>query len=118
MMIQEKQRPAVGQISPLPTERRRSNIPKGDFTPGHQEVDQNNWEYPSQQMFFNAMKRKGHGPKENEMSVSSLFCQRDFGHICWLSPGCLFLGREGSVLNFSQLFAVQYRCAAVACVHD
>jgi len=69
MMVEERQRPSVGQITPLPTNRQRSNIPKGDITPGHQEEGAAQWEYPSQQMFFNAMKRKGHGPKESEMST-------------------------------------------------
>ena len=27
------------------------------------------WEYPSPQMFFNAMRRKGHNPREEEMEM-------------------------------------------------
>jgi hypothetical protein len=30
---------------------------------------ENKWEYPSPQMFFNAMKRKGWEPKEEDMGV-------------------------------------------------
>ena len=45
------QRPAPDQPFPLPIERQKSNIPKA----GSEET----WEYPSQQMFWNAMLRKG-----------------------------------------------------------
>lgn len=69
MMVEERQRPMSGQTSPLPTNRRTSSIPKGDHTPVHQESEADKWQYPSQQMFFNAMKRKGHEPKEEEMQV-------------------------------------------------
>ncbi len=94
MMRAPNQQPAPGQLYPLPTRRVRSSIPMGDFTPGHQEgADEaaagaagagasgagagaaaaadgdTNWVYPSEQMFFNAMKRKGWGPKEEEMPV-------------------------------------------------
>lgn len=48
------QQPAADQPFPLPTERQISNIPK--VTPdGATEF----WVYPSQQMFWNAMLRKG-----------------------------------------------------------
>jgi len=68
MMVEERQLPAPGQKTPLPTQRRTSSIPKGDFTPVHQKEDADTWQYPSQQMFFNAMTRKGYGPVEEEMS--------------------------------------------------
>ena len=45
------QRPAPGQPFPLSTNRVRSTIPKA----GTEEK----WEYPSEQMFWNAMLRKG-----------------------------------------------------------
>lgn len=45
------QRPAPDQPFPLPTNRIISNIPKAG-------TDEN-WVYPSQQMFWNAMLRKG-----------------------------------------------------------
>ena len=48
-----KQQPAPGQSSTLPTERVTSSIPRG--------AGDSNWVYPSQQMFFNAMRRKGYG---------------------------------------------------------
>lgn len=59
--------PSVGQRVPLPTERVRSSIPIGDARPAHQAGTGNTWSYPSQQMFFNAMLRKGWKPQEKEM---------------------------------------------------
>ena len=44
-----KQLPSPGQRVPLSTERQTSSIPK---------KEQGYWEYPSPQMFYNAMKRK------------------------------------------------------------
>ena len=78
MMPAPNQRRGPGQTVDLPTSRVRSSIPRGDFTPAHQEnadvntkqtenTDETKWIYPSEQMFFNAMKRKGWGPKENDM---------------------------------------------------
>eukprot|EP00041_Stephanoeca_diplocostata_P012592 m.210744 g.210744 ORF g.210744 m.210744 type:complete len:354 (-) comp19018_c0_seq5:120-1181(-) len=69
MLIQEKQQPGPGQLAPLPTARRMSSIPKTKFSPAHQQEDNEHWEYPSQQMFYNAMHRKGWDPKEEEMST-------------------------------------------------
>jgi cytochrome c heme-lyase len=55
------QLPAPGQSAPLSTERVRSTIPKG----GTSET----WLYPSEQMFFNALVRKGKadGVREADM---------------------------------------------------
>ena len=98
MMVEERQRPSVGQVTPLPTNRQTSRIPKGDITPGHQDKGAANWEYPSQQMFFNAMKRKGHGPKENEMSVrpASVRCVCELrpcaASVCAVPMECLMSG--------------------------
>lgn len=36
-------------------------------TPPHQEPSTHVWQYPSEQMFFNAMKRKGWDAKEEDM---------------------------------------------------
>ncbi len=47
------QRPAPDQPFPLPTDRERSTIPKAGGDEGE------TWVYPSQQMFWNAMLRKG-----------------------------------------------------------
>ena len=48
-----RQLPSPGQRHALSKERMKSTIPKGDESQG-KEV----WEYPSPQMFYNAMKRK------------------------------------------------------------
>lgn len=55
MLIEENQKPAPGQPFPLSTERQKSTIPKAI---GKDENDQY-WVYPSEQMFWNAMLRKG-----------------------------------------------------------
>lgn len=46
-----QQEPMPGQKKPLSVERVKSTIPKGGT--------ETTWEYPSQQMFFNALRRKG-----------------------------------------------------------
>lgn len=48
------QLPSPGQKSPLSTDRARSTIPKSGA-----DGDSSTWVYPSPQMFFNALKRKG-----------------------------------------------------------
>uniref|UniRef100_A0A182W163 holocytochrome-c synthase n=1 Tax=Anopheles minimus TaxID=112268 RepID=A0A182W163_9DIPT len=56
MMPPANQNPSPGQPFPLPTDRQISSIPKATVTAdGKQEF----WLYPSQQMFWNAMLRKG-----------------------------------------------------------
>lgn len=64
------QRPAPDQPFPLPVERQISNIPKVTAD-GSTEF----WVYPSQQMFWNAMLRKGkpiamdyNGPGKNSQN--------------------------------------------------
>ena len=54
------QRPAEDQKLPLSTQRVSSTIPNAT-------QDGQTWVYPSPQMFYNAMKRKGFDPKEEEM---------------------------------------------------
>lgn len=52
---------AAGQRKALPTDRVTSSIPtSGD---GNDPL----WMYPSEQQFFNAMRRKGYNPKESDM---------------------------------------------------
>lgn len=56
----------------LSQQRVSSTIPKGDYTPEHQQVtdDQTKsplWVYPSEQQYYNAMKRKGWNPQERDM---------------------------------------------------
>ena len=60
--MQYKQTPAQGQRAQLPTERAISSIPSAE---GSDPL----WVYPSQQQFYNAMKRKGYSPQEEEMSA-------------------------------------------------
>ena len=67
IMPEERQQPLPDQTMPLSKHRVQSSIPKADFTPGHQPKDQGSWVYPSQQMFYNAMRRKGWGAKEQDM---------------------------------------------------
>ncbi|XP_055904995.1 holocytochrome c-type synthase [Eupeodes corollae] len=70
MMPSANQKPAPDQPFPLPTDRQTSSIPK--VTPdGHVEF----WQYPSQQMFWNAMLRKGWRWKNEDVS------QKDMGDI-------------------------------------
>ena len=52
--------PMPGQSKPLGTWRQNSSIPAGNES-------QPLWVYPSEQMFYNAMKRKGWSPKEDDM---------------------------------------------------
>ncbi|KAE9048040.1 hypothetical protein PR003_g806 [Phytophthora rubi] len=46
-----------------------SSIPKSDFTPEHQTGTEDKWEYPSEEMYFKAMKRKGWDPKAQQMKT-------------------------------------------------
>ncbi|KAL2913356.1 Cytochrome c1 heme lyase [Polyrhizophydium stewartii] len=57
------QQPAAGQKMPLATEREVSSIPMGGQHSGA------NWIYPSEQMFFNAMRRKNWDANEEDMRV-------------------------------------------------
>lgn len=64
MMPPPNQRPAPDQPFPLPTERIVSSIPKAG-------TDEN-WVYPSPQMFWNAMLRKGWRWKDDEVSQKDM----------------------------------------------
>lgn len=68
MMPPPNQRPAPDQPFPLSTDRVVSHIPKAG-------TDNETWVYPSQQMFWNAMLRKGWRWKEDDLS------QKDMEHI-------------------------------------
>ena len=60
--------PAADQKVPLSTHRMVSSIPKTQaFTPGHQVAGSENWTYPSEQMFYNALRRKGYQADETVM---------------------------------------------------
>mmetsp|Transcript_6716 Transcript_6716/g.21629 ORF Transcript_6716/g.21629 Transcript_6716/m.21629 type:complete len:300 (-) Transcript_6716:275-1174(-) len=66
-----EQRPWPGQSMPLSTHRKESVIPKSEFTPEHQKNarESSSWIYPSEQQFYNAMKRKGWKPREEDMKI-------------------------------------------------
>ncbi|EGG19920.1 cytochrome c heme-lyase [Cavenderia fasciculata] len=59
-MYRPNQKPHVDQTLPLDTSRVKSSIPR---------TEQDQWEYPSPQMFFNAMKRKQYQPSEKDMDM-------------------------------------------------
>ena len=59
-----KQQPAPGQSSTLPTERVTSSILRG--------AGDSNWVYPSQQMFFNALQRKGKAEGGDESAPAAV----------------------------------------------
>jgi len=64
MMPPANQMPAPDQPFPLPTERVTSSIPKAGT--------EDNWVYPSPQMFWNAMLRKGWRWKEEQISQKDM----------------------------------------------
>lgn len=51
----------------LSVKRAVSNIPKGEFTPDHQPKATEKWVYPSEQQYYNAMRRKGYNPAEKDI---------------------------------------------------
>ncbi|EDV94405.1 holocytochrome c-type synthase [Drosophila grimshawi] len=70
MMPPANQNPAPDQPFPLPTDRQTSSIPKVT-----EDGSAQFWQYPSQQMFWNAMLRKGWRWKNEDIS------QKDMGDI-------------------------------------
>ncbi|XP_018335848.1 cytochrome c-type heme lyase [Agrilus planipennis] len=68
MMPRENQNRAPGQPFPLSTERQISNIPKAVVKDGEMPF----WVYPSQQMFWNAMLRKGWNWKEDNLKPEDM----------------------------------------------
>ncbi|KAJ3269324.1 hypothetical protein HDV01_001568 [Terramyces sp. JEL0728] len=75
-MEQPNQKPAPDQQKPLSTEREVSSIPMGGKYEG------TNWVYPSEQMFYNAMKRKNHNPREDDMD-SIIPIHNAVNERCW-----------------------------------
>lgn len=62
--------PSEQDQSQLRTERQASSIPlAAEEVPKHQDPGQQVWIYPSEQMFYNAMKRKGWQPAEQDMGT-------------------------------------------------
>jgi len=68
MMHPPNQLPAPDQPFPLPTERQVSSIPKAI----PQNEKDTHWVYPSQQMFWNAMLRKGWRWKEDDLKPKDM----------------------------------------------
>ncbi|KAF0697674.1 Aste57867_11645 [Aphanomyces stellatus] len=64
MPANPNQEPKDGQKYPLETARVESTIPKGGTT--------GTWTYPSEQMFFNALRRKGKGEDVHEGQVQTI----------------------------------------------
>ena len=62
------QRPAPDQPFPLSTRREKSTIPKSQS----QSQGGDTWEYPSPQMFWNAMLRKGWRWQEDQLSEKDM----------------------------------------------
>ncbi len=60
------QRPAPDQPFSLPTDRVKSSIPKADSQSGE------TWVYPSQQMFWNAMLRKGWRWRDDDVTPDTM----------------------------------------------
>ncbi|KAH9137202.1 hypothetical protein AeRB84_017938 [Aphanomyces euteiches] len=69
LMEPADQRADPQQKVPLSTHRVASTIPMGSYVPAHQNEGQDTWKYPSEQQYFNAMKRKGWDPQERDMKV-------------------------------------------------
>jgi cytochrome c heme-lyase len=65
MPLNPNQLPSEGQTKPLPTDRVASTIPKGG-------TDDKTWQYPSEQMFYNALKRKGKADDVDEDDVRAI----------------------------------------------
>nr|CAG4636478.1 EOG090X0CJG [Eubosmina coregoni]SVE70035.1 EOG090X0CJG [Eubosmina coregoni] len=66
MMPPPNQRPAPDQPFTLPTQRQVSTIPKAGAS------ENEFWQYPSQQMFWNAMLRKGWRWKESDLEPKDM----------------------------------------------
>mmetsp|Transcript_33641 Transcript_33641/g.56525 ORF Transcript_33641/g.56525 Transcript_33641/m.56525 type:complete len:278 (+) Transcript_33641:269-1102(+) len=81
-MFPPNQLPGPDQRVHLSTTRVASTIPKGDFTPQHQSKAEPVWVYPSEQMFYNAMKRKGWQPSEYDMP-SVIAIHNVVNERCW-----------------------------------
>lgn len=61
--------PQTHQSQSLSTTRKVSSIPKSTYSHAHQPNDVDKWVYPSEQQYYNAMRRKGYNPPINDMPV-------------------------------------------------
>ena len=62
--MEANQQPSVGQLKPLSVDREPSTIPKGGT--------ESTWTYPSPQMFFNALNRKGKADGVDEEDMENV----------------------------------------------
>lgn len=70
LMPQSSNQPGPDQTQSLGRQRVASTIPIAqEDRPAHQEAHTPVWMYPSEQMFYNAMKRKGWSPSEQDMEA-------------------------------------------------
>ena len=70
-----RQEPAAGQHSDLSKDRVESTIPKGDG---------GTWEYPSPQMFYNALRRKGKSAEGQEKHMKTVVAiHNNMNEITW-----------------------------------
>lgn len=76
MPLTPRQLPHPDQDFDLPTDRVTSTIPKGKGTEGE------NWVYPSPQMFYNAVRRKGGDADEDSMKTVVSIHNR-VNEYCW-----------------------------------
>ena len=81
MPLEPRQQPSEDQPFPLPIEREKSTIPKFDS----KGEDDKYWVYPSEQMFWNAMLRKGWKWKDavegKDDKSGEKFTSKDMSHI-------------------------------------
>lgn len=87
--LQHRQAPHPEQKIPLPTQRVVSSIPRG-VVPIEGETEekatQPHWVYPSEQQFYNALRRKGYSADAESMStivqIHNAVNERTWKHIC------------------------------------
>lgn len=82
MPVHLSNEPSTSQTSSLGTQRQSSTIPLSSpgKLPPHQKAGDNVWVYPSEQMFFNAMKRKASSHRQQDPVTEFL---------CWDSESCI-----------------------------
>lgn len=90
--LQHKQAPHPDQSIPLPTRRIVSSIPRGVVVPeegrdeGEEKEKAAHWVYPSEQQFYNALRRKGYTADVESMStvvqIHNAVNERTWRHIC------------------------------------
>ena len=84
-----------GQKIPLSTQRVISSIPRGDNednkesdrqVPAHQPTNSSKWQYPSEQQFYNAMRKKGYQPPiesiPSVLQIHNAVNERSWTQIC------------------------------------